>query len=849
MTDPIKPPIMIRFFAGKIYGKNKLRKMGAGAWNFICDTGKLIIGGGSKGREWGFPGEHRMVEGRFFQETMVPQFVGGKLKEPDQRSSASFVLVGSYIAPYISEVNDKEAQIITHNNKENGSAVSVLNIPYRTDAVNHHSKHYLNKHCYYNLRMFAEDFAKYYGVEPLPDGSGYGVHWKAYFINYVGWRILIQWDEELLTYDGLIKEELNEVDLSMMGVWVAKQLGKLAISMVGLGVAAAGGGAALAAGSLEGDKGISEAVDKNTEMQNKTFREHTGNPKDRDVKANWRKPDYIRLAKAISSKNVLMGYGYSIDVDNAKKGLYETCGNALAFKGMRRLFAGGKLHYQSGIKDWLAKNSALTPLAVDIRTSNHYETTWFRTMNYRIANYYFPFPGDAEISMKEGIGMEKGTARSVLTKLHGWVGFSSNIFAGNVSRNPLLDFWTKHDIFIYQETEVRPVLKVNDFYRGYSLTFTNTIADMKGGEIVDKYKVKNVITIENSEIAAHTFVFCLIWISNPNDVLFTPQQKGVFTIFPSSGSAYIPDLHCSTTGEEYLKVSLRKTLNRRVADGHLPSDSDKLKCSGRIGDPECGHEPTRWKGNLPNGGKSKDYPNGWSENVIKPFKDKEYMIVRWGKQKRGQFTFGHGKEGNTVVVRYLQGIPDEEQILTKKDSEHWVLGKFPGYEHMTLKAFEKKTEEIDKITSTITNPFGLEETISATAFDGLEGWGEENFSGFGGGGGGIDTAVPPLDKTLPSWTGGMRLPTIEQMKIDTQIPQELAQSMNEIMNIDVSVPLPEAFKLSQGMGVTDYIQVGQTEGVDIDLHSPLEGVKIPPKKETEGPIAEGGGSGGKGGKK
>ncbi|CAI2161466.1 10370_t:CDS:2 [Funneliformis geosporum] len=181
----------------------------------------------------------------------------------------------------------------------------------------------------------------------------------------------------LLHHDGLVNNDLQEPDMSMMSLEIAKTLGKMAVVLATSGAAAGAAGANLSMAEGFGKSLVSATKDYNTEMENRVY-ENSG-------KTYGPKPiDAIRLAIAEKVSGDIIGEAKD-QKDEAQKKFDKE---------------------------------------IEVRSSRSYENRWRMKMNSRILNRYFNFEGEEEIQMKPGFGMERGKFREIM------IDFSKDLYEG-----------------------------------------------------------------------------------------------------------------------------------------------------------------------------------------------------------------------------------------------------------------------------------------------------------------------------------------------------------------------------------------------------------------------------------
>jgi hypothetical protein len=752
--------LVLHFRSGTIWGESGARKkwmsakrMGRRIWSSTENPGSTV----------GFRREaadHPVIEGPYQSEFEVYEL--GK-NPPTVRGRKR---VGSFIYPYIKGA--KNGSLDTNRVvNDDGDTVnkndefSKKKLRWVIDKANH-SNHYLQKHCYYNLQAFGEQFAKYYGVEPLRDGSGdYGIDWGIDIAKFVGWRIIITWGNrgDLLYYDGLVKEDLVEGDASQAILGIAKAIGTIT-------TAAITGGLSVAAATATGAANVGQAIKKGIEMSERTY-------EDSGRKFEWKDVDSERVADAwIESRE---------DKAEAKEEADRLKGAAIgrSFRGMSRLFSGGRSVYHGGIDDWINKIAGFAPLHAQVRTSEHYDALWKQKMNERLLNFYFPFGTDPELALKENFGTEVGSGRKILGKIHGWIKFSPQIFFGPVNQNAFLDYGTRHDFFVYQKEEKRPKRTIDDFYQGINKSMILPVANREAYTDVKEWTTVEVRTHTSKDFVSGAFVFCGIWCSDEN-VSIPTGKRGNFEISDATDTT-------DRKGNERWKRLLAK-------DG-------ASQATGYVGDDECqGH-----------------YTSPDMASKIAAYKGKPYRMIYWGANKSpGSIIFGAGAAANTVVGRYLRGNSLEEEIRTKADDEMWALEVNPGYDNgISLVKFKETEEEIKHRMERNTNRLNLEITVPVFSTGGLEGWGNNPPDGFSSSGGEGGMSEPPSFAQKAFAEGGLSLPDTNPLKIDSSIPEAFQSTLNTDINMDISVELPELPNMEQ---IANMNQMFNQENIDQQHH-------------------------------
>jgi hypothetical protein len=789
-------PIILHYKAGQIYSQNKVNKWGKGWASFVKDIAWRTWN--DSPRSSGFGGSSTWVDGRYFAETEA-RGLGM------ERNTSGLKLSGSYIYPYIMSNSQgtahtgKSGYIIASKGRETVSSSDIISVTdckwvVDTEGI---SKHYLLKHCYQRFLAYEEELAQYWGVKPISP-TEWGARWDFNVLSHVAWRLLITWDTSnipvLLWYDGLVNNDLQEPDMSMATVEIAKTLGKMVFVAATAGVGAAAAGMNLGLAQAGKTMGVANATMKGIEMSQNKYA-NSGKP------FGWKDKDTLRVYNAWLEGEEKVGAAQK-KFDEAQKKYDKEWGEAKDFRAPR-LFSGGKVKYQGGINDWLTNTAPFKPLKIELRSSRSYENRWRMKMNSRILNRYFNFDGDEELQMKPGYGMERGKFREVMINIHGWTKFSGRNFFGISENNPLFKLWCNEDIHVYQRNEWRPEVNFSkDLYEGYTKNIDFIIADQKGSTDISEYTSRERHVEVNKKKVSATFVFFLIWVSDENRCV-SFKRKGVFSTFSAiSGKAPGQRGGVEIVGSEiqeaysYLEDNLKNTVLRK--SDHCPAS--QCRVSGRIGDPECAWEATRWKGGTTP--EEKEWTKPWTEENIAPYRGKEYRVLRWGKSKSGKLAFGGGRECNTIVARFLRGIPDEEIIHTKPDEAEWVLERDQEIGGICLGWKKTTSTDVQYTISRSTNVLNIKYTTQVQGISGLEGWGNMPPDTFGGGNdnAGAGIASPDAFQTLVA-QGGTMIPDTNPLGIQQQMAQgEMRPDFawdNIPQDFKVDIPTMSMERLSQ----------------------------------------------------
>jgi len=173
--------LFVQYEVGSIFGVGKLAKMGANLAGGVTAFGQglvdiatnlvtfghgtdLLGSGGSTGVEaelGSFHARHPSVAGVYFSEFNTVDDRGGS-------AGSAMTQLGSYIYPFFyghgKDDKDASGTKLRISQREKKFEVDTHNLP----------AHYLYTHCYYNFRIYGEDFCKMYGVEKMVRSNVYG---------------------------------------------------------------------------------------------------------------------------------------------------------------------------------------------------------------------------------------------------------------------------------------------------------------------------------------------------------------------------------------------------------------------------------------------------------------------------------------------------------------------------------------------------------------------------------------------------------------------------------------------------------------------------------------------------
>lgn len=735
--------------------------------NFQADIGSI------KGR-------HPSVSGVYYSEFATEDHRGGG---PFGNQAGSYIL--PYFYGYSKDDKDDAGNKLRFNQSKKKFEVDTHNLP----------AHYLYTHCYYNFRVYGEDFAKMYGVEKMSGSNIYGFEWGASFTNNVSWHMTawVFYGQylEYLDYDCMLKEDLNTND-GGLAKWAAMAIGTLALNAGG---AAISGLANCATVSEEGAMNTARAKSINRAADTLTFRDWTGNSKDRAVPMN----SSAAVKAANDMREELATLAERDNNAEAWGAMKKQVGGAVsksvghAFSTLPKTFFGGRGHYSGSIDEFLENKAHWPLLYVEARTSYRYQNLWLAEMNRRLIQWDFWFGNDPEIALKKDFGMCVGkgydeySKEGVLKDLHGWIQLGENtIFYGK--KNPFIEEWIEEDKFVYQLRRSHKVYHrtVKDFFEGFKGELTFGFQRAGSHTDFDITRKEEVITTDRIH-SSNTYAFAGFWC-----------ESGTIPVGREGGY---------TIGEPASSFS-------RYGGGYTGGGSGYL-CQYREGT-------------------SKRINLNWSD--YQAYKNKSYQKITFG-QPDEELRFGTGS--GTIVCRYMKGDSDEEEIYQTDDPEHttWVLKKDTDRYKDGICLF-KEVKGIKILTQKVEvdfNSLNLQFTVNIQGFSGIEGWGNNPPDSFGGssGGGGLPITNPAWVQVLSS--GGMMLPDTNTLNTNQlQMPAQI-QSMVNTEQVFTPLEMPQLSPLQNLMNMNqEYFQntIGQQENIHQGLHDKVQQKQKDKDKET-----------------
>jgi hypothetical protein len=776
------PVLPILYESGKIYGQTGAKKA---ARKIVYWLGKIhTLGLWSPGQNdevnlsgWEVPNTG-YVEGGFRSEFDVLDRRKYKGKEP----SPSFVskIAGNYIFPFFvgASHDDKKNLRYSRGNVSGGQEELFWEVDKKGFA-----NHYLEKHCYYDLQVYGEDFAKLWGIDKgIGKNAGrYGFNWIVQFTGYVGWRmhliILYGLHQEDLFFDCLLKEDLDPSD-GGLAKWAAMSIGKLALGAVSAG---ASGLAEVASTAVQGAQNTVAAEGVNKAFDNITFRDWTGNPNDRDVPVN-------------SSPSAKAKNDFAVDFFKAKeqmdnqdawanmrnKTLSSIAGNVgKAFRSIPRTFFGGKASYSSSIAEFLFTKAHLPLLFLQAKTGKDYSDKWKAEMNRRLTAWDWWFGNDPEVCLKMDFGMARGIGydsekkTGVLKDLHGWIQLNENIIFKGKS-NLFIENWVNEDIFVYQLRNSNKVYHrtKEDFFEGFNgnIEFSINRDGIQETKFSNRFEEVITRTLVHS---SNTYAFAGFWCENGSIPI---ESKDGFTVGPPVESF------------------------KNYGGGYTGGGSGYL----------CKYED----------GASRRTDLDWSN--YSAFKGKPYQRIDFGMPDK-PYKFGEGS--GTVIVRYMKSDENEEEIYQSDNAAMttWVLLKDTNRYKGGICLFKeiKEIRVIREKVETNFNGLNIQLTVPIEGFSGIEGWGNNPPSSFSGGndGGGMPLNNPSWAQTLAS--GGMTLPDTNPLNTNQmQMPSQI-QSMVNTEQVFNPLEMPQLDSLKGMMNMNqEYLQnsINNQENIHQSLH-------------------------------
>jgi hypothetical protein len=726
--------IVIKYEVGNIYTSKKIDKTLGSLVSFaerigFCSPGS--VDGMSYSMTSGF------VDGGFQSE-----FSARDLAKGNKSMSASEKKAGDYIFPYI--VGYPYPRGKAKENADNRYSAKEKKFEVDTHGI---ASHYLYTHCYYNFKLYGDDFAKMWGIEKLEDTDIYGFKWWLDFTHYVSWRMIVSiyYAESIehLNFDCMLKEDLSPPDAGLGLVkWAATAIG----SVVGGTAGAAIRGFTNAADTMiAGVANTSLSSSMNRASDEITFRDWTGNPNDRDVPMN--------SSAAVKAQNDIRDavFGAIEKRDNADAwgAMKRQVGGAFskgvgrAFSGFPRIFFGGRASYSSSIDEFIANKAHIPVLKVEARTSQSYQNFWVAEMNRRLSQWDFWFGNDPEVALKKGFGMDFGVGyeekwvgssgaerfirRGVLKDLHGLIQLGENLIFGG-KMNPFIEEWIEGDKFVYQLRKNNPVYhrKSEDFFQGFR------------GELTFGYNREGRVTKFGEERTEH----------------FTTLERSA-----ESGAYSFAYFWCSGG-----------VIPGGISDGFDVEEPDLTNVTGETGNELVKYDPST----------SQTTKLDWNNYL--EFKDKSYQKIRFPEKiLRKEFRFGEGSE--TVIAKYMRGWEKEEEIHQSPDPANttWVLAVDTSIYDGGYVLFREIRGERTVVSQkeVYSNPSGFQFAVPIGGTSGLEGWGNNppNSFNWGGGNGGLPTENPNWAQHLAS--GGMTLPNTNPLNTNQfKMPAEIQSKVN-----------------------------------------------------------------------